>query len=210
MERWQYGYKSHSASRPLDRHTAGHSHFDATFVDDNVYSGQEVHPAHRQKFLQFVLGAESVKLEREIVRLAKEIADEHRNIKEREQRIRAYSKNMPIADFIRLIPVTDAEAKIAALRTQREAVRNAPALLQRHAPQPLPHIECNIDAFFSIIQSTFHDIRADAEEIVQAHFQRHQQPPGIEAWVMQGGIQRGTGVPVLRSRSDSHSPHQGL
>ncbi len=89
--------------------------FDATFVDDNVYSGQEVRPEHRQKCLQFVLGEESVKLEREIVRLAKEIADEHRNIKEIEQRIRAYSKNMPIADFTRLIPVTDAEAKIAAL-----------------------------------------------------------------------------------------------
>ncbi|MGY0341742.1 hypothetical protein [Xylella fastidiosa] len=125
--------------------------FDATFVDDNVYSGQEVRPEHRQKCLQFVLGAESVKLEREIDKLTKEIKDEHRNIKEIEQRIRAYSKNMPIADFIILRPVTDAEAKIAALRTQREAVRNAPALLQRHAPQPLPHIECNIDAFFSII-----------------------------------------------------------
>ncbi|AIC11573.1 AAA family ATPase [Xylella fastidiosa] len=160
--------------------------FDATFVDDNVYSGQEVRPEHRQKCLQFVLGAESVKLEREIDKLKKEIDDENTNIKQIEQRIQPYSKNMPIADFINLAPVTDAEAKIAALRTQREAARNVPALLQRHAPQPLPHIECNIDAFFSIIQSTFHDIRADAEEIVQAHFQRHQQPPGIEAWVMQG------------------------
>ncbi|EWG15223.1 hypothetical protein P910_001522 [Xylella fastidiosa Mul-MD] len=160
--------------------------FDVTFVDDNVYSGQQVHPEQRQKCLQFVLGAESVKLEREIDKLTNEIADENTNIKQIVQRIQAYSKNMPIADFIKLAPVTDAEAKIAALRTQREAARNVPALLQRHAPQPLPHIECNIDAFFSIIQSTFHDIRADAEEIVQAHFQRHQQPPGIEAWVMQG------------------------
>lgn len=94
---------------------------------------------------------------------------------------------MPIADFTRLIPVTDAEAKIAAPVPRERRCAMCPPYCNAMHRSHYRNIECNIDAFFSIIQSTFDDIRADAEEIVQAHFQRHQQPPGIEAWVMQGG-----------------------
>ena len=40
--------------------------FDPTFVEHNVYSGQEIRPDQRQELLKFALGTESVKLESEI------------------------------------------------------------------------------------------------------------------------------------------------
>lgn len=160
--------------------------FDATFVEDNVYSGQEVRADHRQQLLQFALGTESVKLERKTAELTKTIADEQRKVSEAQKRIQAFSKEMPVEHFVMLADVPDAKEKIVTLRSRMEAARNASTYLQRPSPDQLPHIEFDTESFFSIIKSTFQGVREDAKEVVQAHFDRHKRPPGIEEWVTKG------------------------
>lgn len=160
--------------------------FDPTFVEDNVYSGQEVRAEHRQQLLQFALGAEAVKLERKMAELTKLIADEQRKVSEAQKRIQAHGKNMPVDQFVMLVDIPDAQEKIARLRSRMEAARNASTLLQRPSPEHLPQIEFDTDAFFDIIQSTFHGVREDAKAVVQSHFDQHKKPPGIEEWVTKG------------------------
>jgi wobble nucleotide-excising tRNase len=160
--------------------------FDPTFVEDNVYSGQEVRADHRQQLLQFALGTHAVKLERKVADLTKVIADEQRKVSEAQKRIQAHSKTLTVDQFVMLADDPAAEEKIAALRSRIEAARNASTFLQRPSPEQLPQIEFNTDAFFNIIQATFHGVREDAKAVVQAHFDQHKEPPGIEEWVTTG------------------------
>lgn len=160
--------------------------FDPTFVEDNVYSGQEVRADHRQQLLQFALGTDAVKLERKVADLTKVIADEQRKVSEAQKRIQAHSKTLTVDQFVMLDDDPEAESKIAALRSRMEAARNTSTFLQRPSPEQLPQIEFDTDAFFNIIQSTFHGVREDAKAVVQAHFDRHKEPSGIEEWVTTG------------------------
>ena len=50
--------------------------FDAEFVEQNVYSGQEVRPEQRQALLEFALGDQAVKLQKQIGDLTKKISAE--------------------------------------------------------------------------------------------------------------------------------------
>ena len=160
--------------------------FDPTFVEHNVYSGQEIRPDHRQELLKFALGSESVKLESEISDLTTKIADQQKKISESGKRISAFGKQMPIPTFIGLQDVPDAEVQIEGLRRRVQAANNAAALAQRATPAVLPHIEIDVEAFFKILQSTFHGIQEDAKDKVQKHFDKHKATPGIEEWVTKG------------------------
>ncbi len=160
--------------------------FDPTFVEDNVYSGQEVRADHRQSLLQFALGTESVKLERELAELTRLIGDETKKMGDAGKRLLAHSRQMPVDQFIALEDVKDADAQISGLRSRLEAAKNADAFLRRPMPDALPLIEFDVDAFFSILDSTFQGVRDDAKALVQRHFERHKAPAGIEEWVTQG------------------------
>jgi len=160
--------------------------FDPIFVEDNIYSGQEVRPDQRQELLKFALGSESVKLENDIAELTKKIADEQKKITDSGKRLSAFGKQMPIPTFLALQDVPDAEVQIEGLRRRVQAANNAATLAQRVGPAILPHIEIDVDAFFKILQSTFHGIQEDAKKKVQKHFAKHKATPGIEEWVTKG------------------------
>ncbi|MCU1021735.1 AAA family ATPase [Stenotrophomonas maltophilia] len=168
--------------------------FDPTFVEDNVFSGQEVRADQRQSLLKFALGTESVQLEREHQELTSLIGDQTRAMTDASRRLLAFGKQMPVDQFIALQDVPDADAQIAALRSRLEAAKNAAVFLQRQGPDALPQVEFDVDAFFNILSSTFQGIREDAKTLVQRHFELHEAPPGIEEWVTKGrefGLEHG-------------------
>lgn len=160
--------------------------FDPTFVEDNVFSGQEVRADQRQSLLQFALGTESVKLEKEHDELTILIANQTKMMTEANRRLIAFSKQIPVDQFIALQDVSDAEVQIPALRSRLEAAKNAAIFLQRQGPDTISQIEFDVDAFFNILSSTFHGIRENAKTLVKKHFEQHDAPPGIEEWVAKG------------------------
>lgn len=168
--------------------------FDPTFIEDNIFSGQEVRADQRQSLLQFALGTESVKLEKEHDELARLIADQTRAMTDAGKRLFAFAKQMPVDQFIALQDVSDAEAQISVLRSRLEAAKNAASFMQRQGPDAIPQIEFDIDTFFNILSSTFQGIREDAKTLVQKHFEQHEAPAGIEEWVTKGrqfGLEHG-------------------
>ncbi|WP_031370512.1 AAA family ATPase [Lysobacter antibioticus] len=168
--------------------------FDPTFVEDNVFSGQEIRADQRQSLLQFALGTESVKLEKEHDDLTRLIAEQTKAMTNASNRLLALGKQMPVDQFIALQDVSDAEAQISALRSRLEAAKNAVSFMQRQGPDALPQIDFDADAFFNILSSTFQGIREDAKALVQTHFEQHDAPVGIEEWVTKGrqfGLEHG-------------------
>lgn len=160
--------------------------FDPTFVEDNVYSGQEVRPEQRQALLQFVLGEESVKLEKEISDLTKKISEETKKLTESSKQIAAYAKDMSVTQFVALADVTDADAQITSLKSRMEAAKNAAAFSQRALPYQITAIAFDVDAFYKILHSSFDGIQNDAKTRVQEHFDQHTKIAGIENWVKTG------------------------
>ena len=108
--------------------------FDAEFVEQNVYSGQEVRPEQRQALLEFALGDQAVKLQKQIGDLTKKISEETTRRGDAEKRIAGFSQQLPPTQFIALAPVPDAQQQINALHKRIDAARNAAALAGRQAP----------------------------------------------------------------------------
>ncbi|WP_368564118.1 AAA family ATPase [Pseudoxanthomonas sp. UTMC 1351] len=125
-------------------------------------------------------------LEKQLAALVPQIAEATKRETDASKRIAAFAKAIPIRDFIKLDDAPDAEAQINLLRSRVEAAKNVAPLSQRPMPESLPQIELDLAVFFSILQTTFSGMRADAREAVQAHFKRHEMTSGIEAWVTQG------------------------
>lgn len=160
--------------------------FDAEFVEQNVYSGQEVRPEQRQALLEFALGDQAVKLQKQIGDLTKKISEETTRRSYAEKRIAGFSQQLPLAHFIALEPVPDAEQQIDALRKRIDAAKNTAALSARQVPAVLVAPSFNTDELFAVLAKTLADVEKDAEALVRQHFAKHAAPPGIEGWISAG------------------------
>ena len=160
--------------------------FDADFVEHNVYSGQEVRPEQRQALLEFALGDQAVELQKRIGDVTKKISDETAKRGDAEKRISAFSQQMPLAQFIALAPVPDAQQQIDVLRKRIDAAKNATALAVRQAPVVVVTPAFDTDGFFTVLTTKLADVEKDAEAVVRQHFTKHPAPPGIESWVSTG------------------------
>ena len=159
---------------------------DAEFVEQNVYSGQEVRPEQRQALLEFALGDQAVKLQKQIGDLTKKISEETTRRGDAEKRIAGFSQQLPPRQFIALAPVPDAQQQINALHKRIDAARNAAALAGRQAPAVLVAPAFDADGFFGVLAKRLADVEKDAEAVVRQHFAKHPAPPGVEAWISTG------------------------
>jgi wobble nucleotide-excising tRNase len=172
--------------------------FDAEFVEQNVYSGQEVRPEQRQALLEFALGDQAVKLQKQIGDLTKKISEETSRRGEAEKRIAGFSQQLPLAKFIALAPVPDAQQQIDALRKRVDAAKNAAALAVRQVPTVLVAPAFDTDAFFAVLAKKLADVEKDAEAMVRQHFAKHPAPR-IEAWSTPDELRRRRRLPILRA-----------
>jgi len=160
--------------------------FDADFVEQNVYSGQEVRPDQRQALLEFALGDDAVKLQKQIGDLTKKVSEETTKRSDAEKRIAGFSRQLPLAKFITLATVPDAQQQIDALHKRIDAAKNAAVLSVRQAPTVLIAPAFDTDEFFAVLAKKLVDVEKDAEAVVRQHFAKHPGPPGVEAWVGTG------------------------
>lgn len=160
--------------------------FDAEFVEQNVYSGQEVRPEQRQALLEFALGDQAVSLQRKIGDLTKKIGEETNRRGEAEKRIVSFSQQLPLAQFIALAPILDAQQNIDAISRRIDAAKNAGALGVRQSPAVLVTPVFDTDRFFAVLAKQLVDVEADVDAVVRQHLAKHSAPSGAEAWVSAG------------------------
>jgi wobble nucleotide-excising tRNase len=103
--------------------------FDDAFVAANVYSGLSVEPEHRQPLHEFVLGAQGVRLQKEVDDLAKAVEVHNSELRKRAAEIATGGMNV---DSFCALPanadvdaaIQDVERRIAAVREQ-DPIRDA-------------------------------------------------------------------------------------
>ena len=101
--------------------------FDATFVAENVYTGNSVDTDHRKNLLSFALGATGVKLARKVDALAVQISDDGRAEREAALQVQSHiSGQMSPEVFAELPePSKDAESKLITARSELAAQEQA-------------------------------------------------------------------------------------
>lgn len=164
--------------------------FDSEFVEQNVYSGHEIRSEQRQALLEFALGNQAVTLKKQIDELTAKITEITRQRSNAEIKINAFSKKIPISQFIEVPLVSNALQQIENKRKRIQTIKNANILKLRSNPILSNFTLLNPTTFFDILHKKLIDIEKAAEITVRAHFAKHTYAniSGIEDWVSLGQL----------------------
>lgn len=160
--------------------------FDARFVADNVYSGDQITTDHKRSLCRVVLGADGVKLAKAyddgdaVVRDAAMVLG-----KAKDDLQKVLPQGHTLESFLPLPADSDIENRIAdkkaevAVVSDAEAVRAHAALESLTLPQPSAFLTATLE-------KTIDGISSDAEALVRTHLAKHQMVEEGENWLSEG------------------------
>lgn len=157
--------------------------FDATFVSDNVYTGDTVSSAHRQNLLEIVVGEREVAVSNQIKALDTKGRDLAAKIGDAEAAIEnQIERPFSLDSFIQLQPIDDAAAQLQSLTTQLHAARTQQEVLARPnlASFNLP----TLPAFRDLLLVCPQRLSQQAQARVQQHLA--SLGAGGEGWLRNG------------------------
>ena len=162
--------------------------FDDRFVDENVYSGLNVEPGHRQNLHELVLGAQGVALNLRLQELVARIEDHNAELRARANAILAVTRGVYTAEEFCGLPGFDdledqirATAQSLAAAQEQGIIRNAPGFDTLELPG------FDVEQIRATLARDLPVLDAAAATRVQEHIR--QIGRGGEAWV-QNGMQR--------------------
>ncbi len=164
--------------------------FDATFVAENVHSGDVVESDHKRNLYRVIIGREGVALAQDEERLALEIRDKQSDARTAERVVEALVPlGIKFEDFLSLLADPDIDAKIAA---QEQAVAAALQASQIKARSALKAIAAPaLPASFAVVLTkTLEGIAEGAEGKIAAHLTGHVRSTRPSATARRGRLRR--------------------
>jgi wobble nucleotide-excising tRNase len=156
--------------------------FDDAFVDANVYSGLSVDPEHRQRLHEFVIGAQGVRLHREVEAMAAAVEAHNTELRRRAGDIPLGGMN--VEAFCALPANSDVDAAIEEVERRISAVHQQDPI--RGAPSfdglRLPSFDSELLA--ALLGRDLPALDTTAATRVQAHLA--SMGTGGEAWLSEG------------------------
>jgi wobble nucleotide-excising tRNase len=159
--------------------------FDDVFVTENVYSGLEVQPSHRQKFHECILGSRGVALAQRVDQLIAEIADLNSQIAQASAKFSADLRgNLTVDQFCDLVARPNVEEEIAEVQRQITALSHASKIA---TTAPFPQLSLSpiyVEPIQTILSSSLANVDQSALAKVAVHFP--QIGAGGEQWIADG------------------------
>jgi len=159
--------------------------FDDIFVDQNVYSGLDVEPAHRQNLLNLIIGSHGVKLSKRLEESVKKIKEHNDTLREKGNKIPQSIRGMlSVEDFCALRADPDIDNNILnaerGLKTfqDKDKVLNTPNIDVLNLPDIDTH------SLNKLLKRDLPDLDSTAVKLVQNHFTSLRD--GGEKWVAEG------------------------
>lgn len=180
--------------------------FDDNFVAQNVCSGIEIEPAHRQKLHELIIGAQGITLSNNVQQYAAKIDEHNRTLRAKEEAIPLATRgNMTIEKYCAIPPVIDIDLKVKQAERRVEAANAASAIerQQPFLPFALPTIDKN--EIESVLTLSMAELQSSAGAMVQAHFAALGK--GGEEWVADGMARLGA-LPSCPFCAQDLSPSQ--
>lgn len=159
--------------------------FDDAFVAQNVCSGIDIEPGHRQNLHELILGAQGVALNAAVQSHAAKIEEHNREIRAREGGIPAAARGRLSADDFCALKEAPNLADAIAEATRALAAAQSSDVVRRHQDfREIALPTFNIDAINGILRRNLPALEAGAVAQVQRHFAAIGE--GGERWVGDG------------------------
>lgn len=170
--------------------------FDDLFVSENVCSGVEVEPEHRQRLHELILEAQGVALNSAVKTHIERIEQHNRDLRAKGEAIPAATRGMMTVDaFCALRADSDIGGKIATAERNLAAGQQAAAVQREPAFTPATLPGFDVAAIEALLGRHLPDLDAAAVTRVQAHLATIGA--GGEAWI-------GDGMDRIASASAEH------
>ncbi len=143
--------------------------FDQKFVDSNVHSGHNISPDHRKSLHQFVLGEESVKLQKsyDAATEAEKVARDQLAMVE--SKLRAIFPNLTVAQVQAIVKRDSVDDAISASTKKVAEAQLIDQTLKRLVPSTVTWTTLKLDTFWSILGQTLTNVSAEADKLVKEH-----------------------------------------
>lgn len=160
--------------------------FDATFVSENVFSGDSVDTGHKRSLYRVIVGKDGVMLARQIEELDAASRAKAAEIRDKAVAIQVHvPRGMTLEAFLDLKEDAGIDEKIAVTENEIEALRQAEQIRTRTALSglTLPGLPAG---FTELLATTVDGIAADAEERVADQIETHAMHAGGQTWLSEG------------------------
>ncbi len=159
--------------------------FDATYISENVYTGDAVDTEQKRSLYRVIIGAHGVTLASQFNELEEQIREKNRAIRDNQAQIRLHTvEGMSVEKFIALPEDMEIDAKITAKKLELQAAYQAVQLQQKSALEALTVPV--FPAFADVLGKTLEDVAEGAERRVGEHVARHHMEGRGEAWINEG------------------------
>jgi wobble nucleotide-excising tRNase len=158
--------------------------FDAQYVADNIYMGDEIGADQRRNLCHVILGKDGVALANDYHRFDAEITAKNSAIRDAKRLLTTHVPATRLDDFLQLKEDPEIEKQIDAKRKEVEGLKDidnlrSQSLVEKIEFPPLP------TRLVDILGRTLEDVSRDAEAAVRAHLKVHGMV-GNEIWLSTG------------------------
>jgi wobble nucleotide-excising tRNase len=159
--------------------------FDDLFVDQNVCSGLDVDPEHRQNLHELVLGEEGVVLNRTLLGYVQQIERHNAELRTKESAIPLAERGpFNTEQFCNLLAQEDIDARIQTSERELQAVRQQEPIRETPSFEEIVLPEFSPMAIGAVLQRDLEALDTTAVAMVQSHLA--SLAGGAEAWIAQG------------------------
>lgn len=159
--------------------------FDDRFVDQNVYSGLDVAPGHRQNLHELVLGARGIVLNRRLQELVARIEEHNAELRTRANAILAFVRGVYTSDeFCGLPRLEDLEDQIRATEQSLAAAQEQGTIRGAPGFEPIDLARFDVEQIAATLARDLPILDAAAAAHGQDHIR--QIGHGGEGWVRDG------------------------
>ncbi len=160
--------------------------FDATFVSENVFSGDLVGIGHKRNLYRVIVGRDGVTLAKNIETLDKASRAKAADIRDKTALIQAlFPRGMALEAFLGLEEYADIDDRIRAKESELDAVRQAEQIRTRATPSTLTMLALPAN-FVDLLARAVDGIAEDAEAQVTAQIEAHAMHDRGQAWLSEG------------------------
>jgi len=160
--------------------------FDATFVAENVHSGEVVDIDHRRNLYSVIVGKRGVELAKLIDNLDGEVRQKSTEIRDKVTAVQIHSGRMTFEGFLTLPPDPVIDEKIAMKERELGAVKHAAQIRDRATLSNLVLPAFPRQAFEGLLNKTLEGVAADAEQRVAQQIKVHNMGARGQAWISEG------------------------
>lgn len=144
--------------------------FDDTFVAQNVCSGIDIAPEHRQNLHELILGSRGVALNADVQTHVAAIEEHNRQLRAKGDAIPAELRgNLTPDQFCDLVPGEDVTARLEETKQRLVAAQSGDAIQHRETFSPLQLPAFDVDDINTILARGIADLDVTAAEMVREH-----------------------------------------